>query len=98
KAVVIDDAAPARLNASTPAPVERVVRSSKAAETARNISSRSDEVASAEPRGQTKAINPLRQPTSVAIDVNRLADQVIQAIDRRIVAQRERMGQHNWRS
>src|SRR5262249_34617254 len=27
KAVVIDDAAPARLNASTPAPVERVVRS-----------------------------------------------------------------------
>jgi hypothetical protein len=92
KAVVIDGAAPARLNASALAPVERVIRRSKATETERNISSRSVEMASAELQGQTKAINPLRQPTDVAIDVNRLTDQVIQAIDRRIVAQRERMG------
>jgi hypothetical protein len=98
KAVVIDGAAPARLNASALAHVERVVRRSKATETERNISSRSVEVASAESRGQTKAVNPWRQPTDVAIDVNRLTDKVIQAIDRRIVAQRERMGQHNWRS
>jgi len=98
KAVVIDGAAPARLSASALAPVEKVVRRSKAAETERKISSRSVEVASAEPRGQTKAINPGRQPTGVTIDVNRLTDQVIQAIDRRIIAQRERMGQHNWRS
>jgi hypothetical protein len=98
KAVVIDGAAPARLSASAPAPVEKVVRRSKAVETERNISSRSVEVASAEPRGKTKVINPWQQSNGVAIDVNRLTDQVIQAIDQRIVAQRERMGQHNWRS
>jgi hypothetical protein len=31
-------------------------------------------------------------PAPAAIDVHRLTDQVIQAIDRRIVAQRERLG------
>jgi len=92
KAVVIDGAVPARLSASALAPVEKVIRRSKAVETERNISSRSVEVAGAEPLGQTKAINPWQQSTGAAIDVNSLTDQVIQAIDRRIVAQRERMG------
>lgn len=98
KAVVIDGAAPARLSVSAPAPVEKVVRRSKPVEIERNISSQSNEVASAAPQSQAKAENPWQQSNGVAIDVNRLTDQVIQAIDRRIVAQRERMGQHNWRS
>jgi hypothetical protein len=86
------------LNASPLAPVEIVIRRSKAVETERNISSRSVGVVSAEPRSQTGAMNSGRQSSGVDIDVNRLTDQVIQAIDRRIVAQRERMGQYNWRS
>jgi hypothetical protein len=98
KAVVIDGAAPARLSASAVEPVEKVVRRSKAVEAVRDTSSRSVEVAGAESRSQAKAVNPWQQSPGVAIEVNRLTDQVIQAIDRRIVAQRERMGQHNWRS
>jgi hypothetical protein len=32
------------------------------------------------------------QPEANPVDVNRLTEQVIQAIDRRIIAQRERLG------
>jgi hypothetical protein len=36
--------------------------------------------------------NRTNHPAPVPVDVHRLTDQVIQAIDRRIIAQRERLG------
>lgn len=73
-------------------PVQRIVRRSATPdEPERSLAPKHEEVASGMPEGQKKfKAVPLASVPS--IDINRLTDQIIQTIDRRIIAQRERMG------
>ena len=67
-------------------PVPRIVRRSATVETGDN---QSQAAADSSPR-HAMAQGPVRGEPP--LDLNRLTDQVVQAIDRRIVAQRERLG------
>lgn len=71
--------------------VSRVFRRAKPIVNESGISSPSERGFRATPQ-EDKSATKLASPPAAAIDVNRLADQVIQTIDRRIVAQRERLG------
>lgn len=84
-------AMPARVELPVMEPVPKVFRRAKPIVNESGISSPSGHGARATPQ-EDKPVTKLASPLAAAIDVNRLADQVIQTIDRRIVAQRERMG------
>jgi hypothetical protein len=74
-------------------PVLRVFRRSPAIRTAREVVSSPAIVESAAPRITAHPRdNRSRVADIPAVEVSRLTDQVIQAIDRRIIAQRERLG------
>jgi hypothetical protein len=73
-------------------PVRTIVRHSTTTIMERTASARAADGAKPEGRRESQALQPGPRAPEAAIDVNRLTEQVIQAIDRRIVAQRERLG------
>ena len=88
---------PARGEAAEPLallvpPVPRIVRQHAPVEAERAAAMRPEESSRPARHEELRATGTGLRPPEQAIDVNRLTDQVIQAIDRRIVAQRERLG------
>ncbi len=73
-------------------PVQKIVRRAVPAETESVASPRTMAGASGANYEAGRSTNARPQPPQPAIDVNQLTDQVIKAIDRRIIAQRERLG------
>lgn len=73
-------------------PVRQIVRRRSAVEAERDISSRSTAGSHSTLQDENKAPSTGRSAPDAPINLSRLTDQVIQAIDRRIAAQRERLG------
>lgn len=73
-------------------PVPRTVRHEAPMETERGSSTRPAESSPTESQAELKAGNSRPRPGEGSLDLNQLTDQVIRAIDHRIIAQRERLG------
>lgn len=85
-----ENATPAHPGSAIIESLPRIFRRSKSLVNESEPRSRS----SSEPQSSLKGVNLTTKlsPPAPAIDVNRLTDQVIQTIDQRILAQRERLG------
>jgi hypothetical protein len=73
-------------------PVPRILRQAAPADVGRAAMPGTDESERPAHREEPPTTGVPPRPPDPAIDLNRLTDEVIQAIDRRIVAQRERLG------
>ena len=82
---------PARFELPAMETVPRVFRRAKATVNEPEASTRAGRGFRVTPK-EDKPSTKLSNPPAAAIDVNHLTDQVIQAIDQRILAQRERLG------
>lgn len=90
--LTMDPGTPSWLPIPMVQPVRKVIRRSMPVKNEADPMQHSAEEIGGNLRKEIKAVNPGQRRQDTQIDVNLLTDQVIQAIDRRIIAQRERMG------